>query len=231
MTSAATQPRAAPKALAERPTVRYIAVEGPIGVGKTTLARRLANTFHYPLVLEPAAENPFLGQFYRDGHRNALPTQLYFLLHRADQVARFAQDDIVGPMQVTDFLMEKDRLFAEATLNKEELKLYDQIAQRLAVKPPKPGLVIYLQAPVPTLLHRIRSRGVDYEQRIEAGYLEALSTAYAEFFHYYDDAPLLIVNASEIDFAHNERHYDALLSQMSAMNGARQYFNPNPTLL
>ena len=210
---------------------RYIAVEGPIGVGKTTLARRLANTLHYPLVLEPAAENPFLSRFYRDGRRDALPTQLYFLLSRVEQVARFASEDIVGPMQVTDFLIEKDRLFAQATLTDDELKLYEQIVQRLAVEPPKPGLVVYLQAPVPVLANRIRQRGIDYEQRIEAEYLETLCSAYAEFFHYYDDAPLLIVNAAEIDFAHNERHYDALLAQMFNMDGVRQYFNPNPSLL
>ena len=229
--TAALRPLAATNANVPSKPPRYIAVEGPIGVGKTTLARRLANTLHYPLVLEPAAENPFLSRFYRDGRRDALPTQLYFLLSRVEQVARFASEDIVGPMQVTDFLIEKDRLFAQATLTDDELKLYEQIVQRLAVEPPKPGLVVYLQAPVPVLANRIRQRGIDYEQRIEAEYLETLCSAYAEFFHYYDDAPLLIVNAAEIDFAHNERHYDALLAQMFNMDGVRQYFNPNPSLL
>lgn len=229
--TAALRPLAAANANVPPKPPRHIAVEGPIGVGKTTLARRLANTLHYPLVLEPAAENPFLSRFYRDGRRDALPTQLYFLLSRVEQVARFASEDIVGPMQVTDFLIEKDRLFAQATLTDDELKLYEQIVQRLAVEPPKPGLVVYLQAPVPVLANRIRQRGIDYEQRIEAEYLETLCSAYAEFFHYYDDAPLLIVNAAEIDFAHNERHYDALLAQMFNMDGVRQYFNPNPSLL
>ncbi len=210
---------------------RYIAVEGPIGVGKTTLARRLADTFHYPLVLEPAAANPFLDGFYREGQRNALSTQLYFLLHRAEQVARFARDDLLGPMQVTDFLIEKDRLFAEATLDENEIKLYWQIVERLRIDPPKPDLVIYLQAPVAVLLARIRRRGIGYEQRIGSEYLATLSTAYAEFFHYYDDAPLLVVNAAQIDFASNERHYETLIEQIGAMDGVRHYFNPNPALL
>ena len=210
---------------------RYIAVEGPIGVGKTTLARRLADTFHYPLVLEPAAANPFLEDFYRDGQRNALSTQLYFLLHRAEQVARFARDDMLGPMQVTDFLIEKDRLFAEATLDENEIKLYRQIVERLHIDPPRPDLVIYLQAPVAVLLGRIRRRGIGAEQRIGSEYLATLSTAYAEFFHYYDDAPLLIVNAAQIDFASNERHYQTLIDQIDALDGVRHYFNPNPALL
>ncbi len=209
---------------------RYIAVEGPIGVGKTTLARRLANTFRHPLMLEPGAENPFLDRFYHNGRRYALPTQLFFLLHRADQVARLARDDLVGPMLVTDFLIEKDRLFAEATLDENELRLYEQIVHSLDIQPPSPDLVIYLQAPVSVLLDRIGRRGVRYEQRIDSEYLSTLSTAYAEFFHYYD-APLLIVNAAEIDFAHNEAHYGALVSRIQSMDGARQYFNPNPTLL
>ncbi len=210
---------------------RYIAVEGPIGVGKTTLARRLAETFHAPLVLEPAATNPFLDRFYREGQRNALSTQLFFLLHRAEQVAHFARDDMLGPMQVTDFLIEKDRLFAEATLDEDEIKLYRQIVARLEINPPKPDLVVYLQAPVAVLLGRIRRRGIGHEQRIGSEYLATLSTAYAEFFHYYDDAPLLVVNAAQIDFASNERHYQALIEQIAAMDGARHYFNPNPALL
>ena len=213
-----------------RPPPKFIAVEGPIGVGKTTLARRLADTFQRPLLLEPATENPFLDRFYRDGRRYALPTQLFFLLHRADQVARLADDDLIGSMLVADFLMDKDRLFAEATLDANELRLYEQIYGNLNIQPPRPDLVIYLQAPVSVLLERIRRRGVGYEQRIDSEYLSTLSNAYAEFFHFFD-APLLIVNAAEIDFAHNENHYHALVRQIRAMNSVRQYFNPNPTLL
>ena len=210
---------------------KFIAVEGPIGVGKTTLARRLADTFRRPVLLEPAAENPFLDRFYREGRRYALPTQLFFLLHRADQIARLAEDDLIGPLLIADFLIEKDRLFAEATLDAHELTLYEQIHRTLDIRPPRPDLVIYLQAPVPVLLDRIRRRGIGYEQRIDSEYLSSLSDAYAEFFHFYDDAPLLIVNAAEIDFAHNERHYRALVAQIETMDSVRQYFNPNPTLL
>lgn len=209
---------------------KFIAVEGPIGVGKTTLARRLADTFRRPLLLEPATENPFLDRFYRDGRRYALPTQLFFLLHRADQIARLA-DDLIGPLLVADFLIEKDRLFAEVTLDANELTLYEQIYSTLDIRPPRPDLVIYLQAPVSVLLDRIRQRGIGYEQRIDTEYLASLSDAYAELFHFYDDAPLLIVNAAEIDFANNERHYEALVAQIEAMDSVRQYFNPNPTLL
>ena len=209
----------------------YIAVEGPIGVGKTTLARRLADTFHRPLVLEPAVENPFLDRFYREGRRYALPTQLFFLLHRANQVAGFARDDLLGPILVTDFMMEKDRLFAEANLDENELELYEQIHRTLDVRPPKPDLVIYLQAPVAVLLDRIRHRGIAYEQRIDSEYVALLSDAYTEFFHAYDDAPLLIINAAEIDFADNEAHYRALVSEIGNMSGVRHYFNPSPSLL
>ncbi len=209
----------------------YIAVEGPIGVGKTTLARRLADTFHRPLVLEPAMENPFLDRFYREGRRHALPTQLFFLLHRANQVANISRDDMLGAMLVTDFLMEKDRLFAKATLDDNELELYEDIYRSLDIRPPRPDLVVYLQAPVSVLLDRIRRRGIAYEQRIDSEYLTMLTDAYTEFFHYYDSAPLLIINAAEIDFADNEAHYRALVEQVEAMDGVRQYFNPNPTLL
>ena len=211
--------------------LEFVAIEGPIGVGKTTLAGRLAERLGLPLMLEPAAENPFLDRFYREGRRYALPTQLSFLLHRADQVSKLPTNDLLGPRVVTDFLIDKDRLFAEITLDEHELALYDQIATSLAIDPPPPDLVIYLQAPVPVLLERIRTRGIGYEQRIDSEYLTHLSDSYTRFFHYYDDAPLLIVNAAEIDFAHNDAHLDALMHQIASMDGVRSYFNPNPTLL
>jgi deoxyadenosine/deoxycytidine kinase len=215
----------------ERPAPRFVAVEGPIGVGKTTLARRLAEHFEYPVLLEPSIENPFLDRFYREGRRHALPTQLYFLLHRARQMAELPHNDLVGPSLVCDFLMEKDDLFARLTLDQNEYALYRQIYDTLDIETPTPDLVIYLQAPVSVLQQRIRQRAIAYESDIERDYLETLNQAYTEFFHYYTAAPLLVVNASEIDFAGNEAHFTALLTQLRNMDGLRQYFNPNPALL
>lgn len=210
---------------------RYIAVEGPIGVGKTTLAKKLADTFSYPLLLEPSEDNPFLDSFYSEGGRNALPTQLFFLLHRAGQIADLSQNDLLGPIMISDFLMEKDDLFAKITLDDNEYGLYSQIHGSLSLAPPIPDLVIYLQAPVNILQQRIRTRGISYERRIEISYLTALTKAYTEFFHFYNQAPLLVVNAASIDFANNDAHFEALLAQILQMDGSRQYFNPNPTLL
>jgi deoxyguanosine kinase len=216
---------------APRPRPRYIAVEGPIGVGKTTLALRLAEYLEYPVLLEPAAENPFLDRFYRRGRRHALPTQLFFLLHRARQMADIAGDDLVGTSLVSDFLIEKDDLFARLTLDEHEYALYQQIFTALDIKAPKPDLVIYLQAPVNVLLTRIRRRGIAYEREIQFDYLERLNRTYTEFFHYYGEAPVLVVNATEIDPASNDNHFKALVHQALAMDGMRQYFNANPTLL
>jgi len=209
----------------------FIAVEGPIGVGKTTLARKLAEIFDYPLLLEPATENPFLDRYYREGRRHALPTQLFFLLHRARQMADIGGDGLVGNTLVADFLMEKDDLFARLTLEDNEYELYQQIHDNLAIAAPVPDLVIYLQAPTNVLVRRIQQRGINYEREISADYLESLSNRYTEFFHYYSAAPLLVVNAAEIDFAGNDQHFDALLEQIVSMDGLRQYFNPNPMLI
>lgn len=207
----------------------HIAVEGPIGVGKTTLARRLAARFDRPLLLEPA-DNPFLGRYYRNPRRYALPTQLFFLLHRADRIADLA-GGLIGPNVVSDFLMAKDRLFAEMTLDPQELRLYDDISASLDLAVPPPDLVIYLQAPVPVLLKRIARRGDRRETRIDSGYLSRLNETYTRFFHHYDAAPLLIVNAADIDFASNEAHFAALAEEVASVRGARAYFNPNPTLI
>jgi deoxyguanosine kinase len=210
---------------------RFIAVEGPIGVGKTTLAKRLADSFNYETLLEPAYTNPFLEKFYREGENYALSTQLYFLLHRAQQIAELRQDDLFRPVRIADFLMEKDRLFAELTLNEEELALYNQVYAHLTISQPVPDLVIYLQAPKETLLTRIKRRGVSAEQYIRGDYLEALNEAYARFFHFYDAAPLLIVNASEIDLVNDDAQYERLLHEVLHFQGPRHYYNPHPSLL
>lgn len=215
----------------ERKPPSYIAIEGPIGAGKTTLANRLARSLGYATLLEPATENPFLDAFYREGSRHALPTQLFFLLHRARQISEIKTGDLLGPNIIADFLMAKDELFARLTLSPEEFDLYRQISEKLQVDAPVPDLVIYLQANVDVLLTRIRHRGIRSELKIETGYLAALAEAYTEFFHFYDQGPLLVVNANQIDIVNSEEHYNALLAQVLDMSGARQYFNPNPELL
>ena len=204
----------------------YIAVEGPIGVGKTSLARRLAESFETDLLLEGAEENPFLERFYQDPRSGALPAQLFFLFQRARQIQAMRQADMFQPVRVSDFLMEKDRLFAEVTLDAEELKLYEQVYNHLTVDAPVPDLVIYLQAPEDVLLKRIARRGIKYERRIDASYLRRLSEAYARMFLYYEEAPLLIVNAAHIDLVDNEDDYQALLEQIHTTTTGKQYFNP-----
>jgi deoxyguanosine kinase len=209
----------------ERPA--YIVVEGPIGVGKTSLAQRLASTFESDLLLEGAGENPFLERYYEDPRSGALPAQLFFLFQRARQLQAIRQSDMFQPVRVADFLMEKDRLFAELTLDAEELKLYEQVYSHLVVDAPVPDLVIYLQAPEDVLLKRIARRGIAYERRIDAAYLRRLSEAYSRLFLYYEAAPLLIVNATHIDLVDNEEDYQALVEQVQSTRSGRHYFNPS----
>ncbi|BFM18301.1 deoxynucleoside kinase [Maricurvus nonylphenolicus] len=208
----------------------YIAVEGPIGVGKTTLAKHLATTFNYDVLLEQAVENPFLERFYTDPKANALSTQLFFLLQRAKQIQSLRQDDIFTPVRVADFLIDKDQLFAQVTLDDDELNIYQQVYNQLTIDAPRPDLVIYLQAPVDVLHDRIRQRGVKSEQGISDEYLSVLNDAYMRFFHYYDDAPLLIVNAAELDLVNNADHYQQLVERMLKTTRGRHYYNPTPTL-
>ncbi len=209
----------------------YIVVEGPIGVGKTSLARRLAESFGCELLLEGAADNPFLERFYRSPRAAAMQTQLFFLLQRAQQMKELRQGDMFEPVRVADFLMDKDRLFARLTLDHEEFKLYEQVYSHLTIDVPQPDLVIYLQAPVDVLLKRILKRGIASERSMEPAYLRSLCDAYTRFFHYYDDSPLLIVNAAEINLVDNERDYQALLEQIKRVNNGRYYFNPVPEAL
>ncbi len=204
----------------------YIVVEGPIGVGKTSLAKRLAETLHGTAVLENAEVNPFLERFYHNPRQAALPTQLHFLFQRARQLEELRQADLFKPLRVADFCMDKDRLFAQLTLDDEELRLYDQVRARMNLDLPPPDLVIYLQAPLETLLTRIGRRGVAYERLIESSYLQRLASAYTDFFYHYDQAPLLIVNAAEIDPINNERDYQLLLEQVRKIKSGRHYFNP-----
>lgn len=208
--------------------LRYLAVEGPIGVGKTSLARRLAETLQFELVLEQAEENPFLERFYRDPVANALPTQLHFLFQRARQAQEMRQSDLFAGGRVADFLLEKDQIFARLTLPDEEYRLYEQVYQGLALDAPTPDLVIYLQAPVDVLVERVQRRGISYEQAVRRDYLQRLSESYMRFFHRYDAGPLLIVNAATIDPVRREEDYQDLLKRIHAMEGGRQYYNPAP---
>ena len=204
----------------------YIVVEGPIGVGKTTLAKRLANTFNTELMLELAAENPFLPRFYSDPKSVALPTQLFFLFQRAKQIESLRQTDMFKPVQVSDFLIEKDKLFASVTLDDDEIALYHQVYDRLTLDAPVPDLVIYLQAPIDILMQRIIERGHDYERPINRSYLKKISDAYVEFFYHYKTAPLLIVNTNDFDLSGNDRGYNLLLEHISRLPPGRHYFNP-----
>jgi deoxyguanosine kinase len=210
---------------------RYVVVEGPIGVGKTSLARRLGKSFGCELVLEQDAENPFLERFYRDPKSVAFQTQLYFLFQRARQLQDIRQADLFEKVRVADYMLDKDRLFARLTLDEQEYALYEQVYARLAIDAPAPDLIVYLQAPVDVLLDRIARRGIAYEQQIERRYLERLNDAYARFFLEFDAAPLLIVNAADIDPLGSEADYEGLLAEVVRPRKGRHYFNPLKSLL
>ena len=210
---------------------RYVVVEGPIGVGKTSLARRLAASFGSDLVLEQGEENPFLERFYRNPRAAAFQTQLYFLFQRARQLQDLRQQDMFQRVRVADYLLDKDRLFARLTLDDEEYGLYEQVYARLAIDAPVPDLVVYLQAPADVLLERIARRGIGYEQAIERRYLERLAESYARFFLEYEAAPVLTVNATDIDPVGNERDYDVLLAEIVRARKGRHYFNPLKSLV
>jgi len=204
----------------------YIVVEGPIGVGKTTLAKRLAKKFNTELMLELATDNPFLPRFYSDPKSVALPTQLYFLFQRAKQIESLRQTDMFKPVQVSDFLMEKDKLFASVTLDEDELFLYNEVYDKLTLDAPEPDLVIYLQAPLDVLMQRIIERGLDYERPINRNYVKKISDAYIEFFYYYTSSPLLIVNTDDFDLSNSNKDFELLLDQIQNISPGKHYFNP-----
>jgi deoxyadenosine/deoxycytidine kinase len=205
----------------------YIVVEGPIGSGKTTLAKMLVDKFPVDYLSEKAETNPFLPRFYQDAQRYGLPTQLFFLFQRANQIKDLSQRDMFAKPIVADFFLEKDPIFARLNLDDEEYALYHQIYQHLQIKAPKPDLVIYLQTPIDALMERIEERSISYEQEIPREYIERLANAYSEFFHSYDASPVLIVNNEKLNILKNKSAFDLLLSRIEQIKGQREFFNPN----
>ena len=218
-------------ALNEIPLPKYIAIEGPIGVGKTTLANKIAESFNYDAFLEQPAENPFLKNFYRNPGQSALATQLFFLFQRMQQIQDLKQRSLFENVRVADFLIEKDRLFAEVTLSNEEMNLYDKVYEHLTLDAPSPDLVIYLQAPIEILKERITKRGNINEQYLTLDYLERLNDAYSRFFLDYNSAPLLIINAADINLESNESDYEALVTMIMSNPKGKNFVNPQPSIV
>lgn len=208
---------------------RYLAIEGAIGVGKTSLARRLADAFGTEPVLERPEENPFLERFYQARARFALPTQLFFLFQRARQIQALKQSDMFRPGYVADFMLEKDTLFARANLADDELRLYEQVYAQLRLDLPVPDQVIYLQAPVDVLMERIRKRDLGYERLIDRAYLQDVVDAYTQFFYHYTAGPLLVVNAADINFVDNDKDFTVLVEHIRKHCSGRHFFNPLAT--
>lgn len=204
---------------------RYIVVEGPIGTGKTSLAKKLAERFNAGLLLENADANPFLPRFYEDPKRHALSTQLFFLFQRTNQVQELKQMDLFGHATVSDFFLEKDPLFAKLNLGDDEYALYQQIYQHMRPQAPTPDLVIYLQAPPNVLAERVRQRAISYEQEIGESYLAKLATAYSDFFYHYDASPLLIVNNANLNIVDRPQDFELLVERIGSMRGGREFFN------
>jgi deoxyadenosine/deoxycytidine kinase len=204
---------------------RHIVVEGPIGCGKTSLANRLAQRLNATPVLEDPKANPFLPLFYRDMRRYALPTQLFFLFQRVAQLETLRQPDLFARSTIADFTLAKDPLFARITLDDAEYQLYSKIFDHVKPQAPVPDLVVYLQASVETLVHRVRKRGNPMEQGIGEDYLRDLSDAYTRYFYNYADSPLLIVNSERLNFVDNPEHLDLLVERIDKMRGGREFFN------
>jgi deoxyadenosine/deoxycytidine kinase len=204
---------------------RYIAIEGPIGAGKTSLAQRLAARMGAELLLEQPGENPFLARFYQDMTRYALQTQLFFLFQRAHQLEPLAQRDLFRRATIADFLIDKDPLFASATLSPDELALYQRVYEALRPQAPAPDLVIYLQAPTETLVERVRRRAAPFERGIEESYLALLAESYARFFYHYSAAPVLIVNSQSLNFVERDADFELLFERMQSMRSRREFFS------
>ena len=221
-----TETTTAPVDLRGRTPQPYIAVEGPIGVGKTTLAKRLAELFDYQLLLEDAHENPFLNKFYENRRQNALATQLFFLFQRVQKMDDLKQQDMFKPLRIADFLIDKDPIFAQVNLDPDEFELYKKVYSQMTVDAPTPDLVIYLQASVDRLLERIDRRGIAAERTISRQYLEELNEVYSEFFLYYDAAPLLIVNANQLDLVNRQEDFAQLVDYALDIKAGRHYYNP-----
>src|SRR6202795_4948147 len=204
----------------------HIAVEGPIGVGKTSLARALAKELNARLVLEGAEDNPFLGRFYEDPDQYALPVQLYFLLTRYNQQRELAQQDVFAQATVTDYLLAKDRIFARLNLDPDELVLYEGVYRLLDGQLAKPDLVVYLRARVEVLAERVRKRNRTFERHISLEYLERVAAAYRDFFFYYDETPLLVVDSSEIDFVADPGDLEDLLREIDRTSKGSHYYVP-----
>ena len=218
-------------ALNEIPLPKYIAIEGPIGVGKTTLANKIAESFNYDAFLEQPAENPFLKNFYRNPSQSALATQLFFLFQRMQQIQDLKQRSLFENVRVADFLIEKDRLFAEVNLSNEEMDLYNKVYEHITIDAPNPDLVIYLQAPIEILKERILKRGNINEQFLTLDYLERLNDAYSRFFLSYEAAPLLIINAADINLESNEADYDSLVNMIMSNPKGKNFINPQPSII
>lgn len=206
----------------------FIVIEGPIGVGKTSLVQRLADRLGCPSLLERAEENPFLERFYHNARDAAFPAQLHFLFQRSRQLEQLRQRDLFASRLVADFLFDKDRLFAELNLQHDELALYDEVYNRLAMDAPRPDLVVYLQAPVDVLMQRVRRRARPQEHTLSGDYLARVSEAYTRFFYTYDDAPVLIVNASHINPVESTADFEGLLQEICRPQSGKRYFNPSP---
>lgn len=207
--------------------LRYIAIEGPIGVGKTSLTEMLAKEFSGRMLTEEVDSNPFLAKFYEDTRKYALQTQLFFLLSRYQQQKFMFQQELFNSSIVSDYLFAKDKIFAYLNLDENELSLYEQVFRLLDMRIPKPDLVIYLQASTEVLLDRIRKRNKDYEQNIKEDYLERLVEAYNRYFFYYNETPLLVVNTTDIDFVENPPDLVDLVREIKAMKGGAHHYIPS----